>query len=48
MPIENPDTTPTEPTEDWRQLAQDARENWNLEHPGVAAFYENQSRVNGV
>ena len=41
MPIENPDTTPTEPTEDWRQLAQDARENWNLEHPGVAAFYEN-------
>lgn len=40
MPIENPDATPTEPTEDWRQLAHDAQ-NWNLEHPGVAAFYEN-------
>lgn len=41
MPIENPDTTPNEPTEDWQQLAHDAREHWNLEHPGVAAFYEN-------
>lgn len=26
---------------DWQALAEDAAENWDLEHPGVAALYEN-------
>jgi hypothetical protein len=45
MPIENPDPTPPEqPHDDWQQLARDAAEqqgHWDLEHPGVAALYEN-------
>lgn len=42
MPVENPDQTPPEqPHDDWQQLAHDVHENWDLEHPGVAALYEN-------
>lgn len=42
MPVENPNQTPSEqPPDDWQQLAHDAREHWDLEHPGVAALYEN-------
>jgi len=42
MPIENPEPTPQEqPHDDWHQLARDAAEHWDLEHPGVAALYEN-------
>lgn len=42
MPVENPNPIPPEQLpDDWRQLAHDAREHWNLEHPGVAALYEN-------
>lgn len=42
MPIENPNPTPPEqPHDDWHQLAHDAREHWDLKHPGVAALYEN-------
>lgn len=45
MPVENPEPTPLEqPHDDWQQLAHDAAEqqgHWNLEHPGVAALYEN-------
>ena len=32
---------PDQPRDDWEQLAHDAREHWDLEHPGVAALYEN-------
>lgn len=42
MPVENPNQAPLEqPPDDWQQLARDAREHWDLEHPGVAALYEN-------
>ena len=42
MPVENPEPTPQEqPRDDWYQLARDAAEHWDLEHPGVAALYEN-------
>lgn len=42
MPVENPEPTPQEqPQDDWQQLAHDVREHWNLEHPGIAALYEN-------
>lgn len=42
MPIENPEPTPQEqPRDDWHQLARDAADHWDLEHPGVAALYEN-------
>ena len=42
MPVENPNPIPPEQLpDDWQQLAHDAREHWNLEHPGVAALYEN-------
>lgn len=41
MPNETPYPVPDQPHDDWQQLAHDAREHWNLEHPGVAALYEN-------
>lgn len=42
MPAENTYPTPPEqPHDGWHQLAHDAREHWDLEHPGVAALYEN-------
>lgn len=42
MPVENPNPTPPERShDDWCRLAHDAREHWDLEHPGVAALYEN-------
>ena len=42
MPVENPEPTPQEqPRDDWHQLARDAADHWDLEHPGVAALYEN-------
>lgn len=42
MPVENPEPTPQEqPRDDWHQLARDAAQHWDLEHPGVAALYEN-------
>lgn len=43
MPTETPET-PEQPHDDWQQLARDAAErqgHWDLEHPGVAALYEN-------
>lgn len=41
MPIENPEPPiPEQPHDDWHQLAHDAHE-WDLDHPGVAALYEN-------
>lgn len=41
MPVENPNPIPPEQLpDDWQQLAHDARE-WDLDHPGVAALYEN-------
>ncbi|RTK94676.1 hypothetical protein EKI60_02090 [Candidatus Saccharibacteria bacterium] len=50
MPVENPDPTspqlPNEPTElgqpidEWQQLAREAHEGWDMDHPGVAALYE--------
>lgn len=41
MPVENPNPTPPEqPHDNWHQLAHDARA-WDLDHPGVAALYEN-------
>ncbi|MCA9330208.1 hypothetical protein KDA11_06165, partial [Candidatus Saccharibacteria bacterium] len=42
MPAKNPDTNlPQSPNDQWRQLASEAIEQWDLEHPGVAALYEN-------
>lgn len=42
MPIENPPPNPPEqPRDDWDLVARNAAENWDLEHPGVAALYEN-------
>lgn len=41
MTVENPEPAPVDqPHEGWQQLAHDVRENWDLEHPGVAALYE--------
>ncbi len=42
MPVENPEPPVEEqPHDDWHQLARDAANHWDLEHPGVAALYEN-------
>ncbi|CAK9251832.1 unnamed protein product [Sphagnum jensenii] len=40
MPNETPNPVPEQPHDDWQQLAHDAREHWDLDHPGVAALYE--------
>lgn len=42
MPVENQEPKPLgQSHQGWEQLANDARENWDLEHPGVAVLYEN-------
>lgn len=44
MPTENSDNRPDHdvfPTNGWKQLAHDAANNWDLEHPGVRGLYEN-------
>lgn len=44
MPVENPQNPPDEegiPHDDWKQLAHDAAQNWDLGHPGVRGLYEN-------
>ncbi len=42
MPTEIPGSTPPEqPPDDWRQLGQEAAQDWPLDHPGVGALYEN-------
>lgn len=43
MPAENLDPTPPQPDQpdDWELLARQAAGEWNHEHPGVAALYQN-------
>ena len=44
MPTENSENRPNHdvpPTNDWEQLAHDAANDWDLEHPGVRGLYEN-------
>lgn len=44
MPTENSENRPNHdvpPANDWEQLAHDAANNWDLEHPGVRGLYEN-------
>lgn len=40
MPNETPIPYQNNPHDDWQQLAHDAREHWDLNHPGVATLYE--------
>lgn len=44
MPTENSENRPNHditPANDWEQLAHDAANNWDLDHPGVRGLYEN-------